>query len=280
MQFTTINANILKSVYRTRNAWAHKGDYGKLLVVGGGLGGFGAPFSVALAAFRSGSDYIKVFGPKGISVASLLAVGIMFYEYSKSMLDAGSIEEIDKFRDWAKVVEVGNGIGTEGTRELVNHIVRTFNKVVLDADGIKVVDKNLIDSHVLITPNSYEFSLLYGSAPSQDLETRAKQVKELANKHNCVVLLKGHYDIISDGKEVFVNKINSVYMAKAGTGDIIAGVVAGLISQGASFLDAARAAAYIVGAAGRLAAKQKREGLIPIDIVETIPQVIMRRSEI
>ncbi len=101
MQFTTINANILKSVYRARNAWAHKGDYGKLLVVGGGLGGFGAPFAVALAAFRSGSDYVKVFGPKGISVASLLAVGIMFYEYSKPMLDAGSVEEIDKFKNWA-----------------------------------------------------------------------------------------------------------------------------------------------------------------------------------
>ncbi len=276
----SINANILKLVYRSRSPWAHKGDYGKLLIIGGGLGGFGAPFIVAHAAQRSGSDYIKVFGPKGIVYASLLSLGVMFYEYEKSMLDDKAIDEIAKFKDWARVVEIGNGIGLENTKELVNYVVKSFNKVVIDGDGIKVVDKKLLDSHVLLTPNSYEFSLLYGEQPSKDLDERAKQVKELANKLNCTILLKGHYDLISDGKDVFVNKVNSVYMAKAGTGDIVAGVAASLISQGVSFFDAAKAAAYIVGAAGKIVAKQKREGVSPLDIIEAIPSVIIRKNQL
>lgn len=273
-----IKAEILKKVYRQRNPWSYKGNYGKLLVIAGGIS-FGSEVLVSLAAQRSGCDYIKVFGPKGSKEFGFLYPQIIFLEYERDRFDKKAIESISELMNWSKVIVVGNSIGTDKEQEeFVNGLINKYTgKIVIDADGIKVVDKRLLGPNILLTPNSYEFKLISGEEPSKDLNTRASQVKSFANKYNTNVLLKGHYDIFSDGRDVYFNKTNSVYMAKPGTGDVLAGIAASLIAQGNTIIDSALASAYINGYAGRLVSKEKGPALSPLDIIEKIPLVINKK---
>lgn len=272
-----VRPDIIKKVIPKRDPWAHKGDYGKLLVIAGGFS-FGSEVLVSLAAQRVGCDYIKVFGPKGSKNIGYIYPEIIFLEYSKDILDLNAMEQLNPLLSWAKAIVIGNSLGLGKDQEnLVNEIASKYQgKIVLDADAIKMINKNLIGPNMLLTPNSYEFKLLSGEEPLKDLEGRAKQVLSVASKLNTTILLKGHYDVISDGRDVFVNKVNSVYMAKPGTGDVLAGIAGGLLSQRNTILDAALASAYINGSAGRLAAKEKKSSLSPMDIIEKIPFVISR----
>jgi NAD(P)H-hydrate epimerase len=146
----------------------------------------------------------------------------------------------------------------------------------LDADALKQVNPDLLNRNVLITPNSHEFEVLFDTKISKNVEERVKAVKESAKAYGTTILLKGHVDIISDGDQAFINKNNSVYMTKAGTGDTLAGICAGLIAQGNGLLDSACAAALINGYTGRSIARNRRESISPIDIIDAIYTTITK----
>ena len=106
------------------------------------------------------------------------------------------------------------------------------------------------------------------------MNERKKFVKQEAKKLNVVILLKGHIDVISDGKKIFLNKTGTPYMTKGGCGDTLTGICGALLARGVSRFDSACAAAYVNGKAGELATKRYKEGLLATDLIENIPKVI------
>jgi NAD(P)H-hydrate epimerase len=152
--------------------------------------------------------------------------------------------------------------------------------MVIDADAVRALSANpklLHGKQTIITPHSNEFKELTGVELSTKVEERAKHVKEWAHKLGTTIILKGHVDIISDGKSVAMNKTGNPNMTKGGFGDMLTGVCGALIARRKNKVDlyeAACAAAYINGKAGDLAAKEKGIGLLPTDAIEKIPEVI------
>jgi NAD(P)H-hydrate epimerase len=148
---------------------------------------------------------------------------------------------------------------------------------VIDADAIHAISLNkkfLKRKNFVVTPHTYEFYVLSGIKVGKDLKERIRAVKEVASELKTTILLKGHIDVISDGKKIAINRTGSPYMTKGGLGDTLAGICGALLARKANCFEAACAAAYINGKAGELAAKKYKEGLIASDLIEEIPRVI------
>jgi NAD(P)H-hydrate epimerase len=279
MTYITIKENILKRVYARRPPWSRKGDFGRVLVLGGSYYYTGSPALVALAALRTGSDFVKILAPKRAADAcaafspELVSVPLPSDTFSRE-----SLPEAEEQAEWATVVTLGNGIGVgERQTEFINSLLKTMKKpIVVDADALKVLDKSLLHRKLLLTPNSHEFKVLFGREPGADISERISLVKEKAREFDTNILLKGHVDVISDGEEVYVNKINSVYMTKAGTGDVLTGICAAVAGMKNNLILSASAGAVINGYTGRSISKTLKESLSPMDIINNVHSTITK----
>ncbi|MCK4967493.1 MAG: NAD(P)H-hydrate dehydratase, partial [Candidatus Aenigmarchaeota archaeon] len=143
---------------------------------------------------------------------------------------------------------------------------------VIDADAIAAVKLNkkiLKGKPFVITPHRGEFKELAGKEASKETTL------ELAKKLGCIILAKGHIDLISDGKKVFQNDTGNPYMAVGGTGDVLAGIVAALLARGIKPIDASVMGAYITGRAGDIAASLVGESMMATDVIDSIVQVVL-----
>ncbi|MCL4399477.1 NAD(P)H-hydrate dehydratase [Candidatus Parvarchaeota archaeon] len=279
MNFRTVDNKILGRIYRKRNPWSYKGNFGKLLVIGGSAEYTGSPALVALAASKAGCDFVKIAAPRrSADVCASFSPEIITHQLDGPCLTKESIDDMGELIRWSKTISLGNGIGVgEKQSEFVNRLISSMDKkTVVDADAIKLLREDNINSRLLLTPNTNEFNVLFKSKLSNDVQERARIVKEKARQYNTTILLKGHVDVISDGEEIFLNKINSVYMTKAGTGDVLTGICSGIMSQGNTPLESAIAGAFINGYTGRTLAKIKKEAVSPLDIINNIYSTISK----
>jgi NAD(P)H-hydrate epimerase len=175
----------------------------------------------------------------------------------------------------ADAMVIGGGLGrTKDVIAVVKEILKkTKIPTVIDADALYAITERL-DQNYILTPHSHEFAILSGIQPSTELHKRILEVKLLANKLNCTVLLKGHVDIVSDGVSYATSSTGNPYMTKGGMGDILAGICGALLARGVAPFEAATAAAYINGKAGDLAARHFQEGLLASDLFTFIPEAL------
>ncbi len=277
MIYTTLNEKIIKTVYKKRDNWSHKGNFGKVLVVGGSEEYTGSPAIVALSALRAGVDLTKIIAPRrAADTCAGFSPEIITEAVNAAELNSGAFHRIKEESEKYNVMVLGNGIKTGYEQTiLVNKILKEIGmKIVLDADAIKVADTNQLTKNIVITPNSNEFKILFKEDPSKDLEKRIKQVYEKARQFNTTILLKGHVDVISNGENTFINKNNSVYMTKGGTGDSLAGITAAMMCQNNNPVEAAAAAAFINGYTGRTVAKRERESFSVMHLIDSIGDTI------
>src|SRR5437870_4733754 len=179
----------------------------------------------------------------------------------------------------ADAIAIGPGLGdAEGTLDAVKEIVRSVSlPLVVDADAVRAVasdPKCLVGKRAVITPHSREFQTLTGRALPDAPEERAEIVREAAKAFGATILLKGHVDIVTDGTRVKFNYTGNPGMTVGGTGDVLCGVVTGLMSKGMSPFDAARLGAFTNGYAGDLAFKVKSYGLTSVDVAENLGRVL------
>jgi NAD(P)H-hydrate epimerase len=262
---------------------SHKGQFGRLLVVGGSEIFSGAPSLAALAAYRAGTDLVFVAAPEktaqSISAMSPNLITI------KLPGDNFAPTHIRLLRDQivnASTVVLGPGLGmsskTIAAIRRIIPIIRHYRKpLLLDADGLKalgVVKKRIFDKSVVLTPHPGEFQAVSHKVPSRDMEVRSSEVKAFAESVGAIVLLKGHTDVISDGEHLKLNNTGNPGMTVGGTGDILSGIVASLMAQGVDSFRAAVAGAFICGAAGDLANEQYGYHLVPTDLLEYIPKIM------
>lgn len=270
---------LIKKIYIPRPAWSKKGDFGKLLVVGGSLQYSGSPIFNALAAYRAGCDIVKIAAPEEAAEAVKAYLPDMIaYPLEGDHLSKSHVKTVLDMQKDADAIVIGGGLTrNNAVLDAVRAIIKkTKIPTVIDADAIHAVAKGKIKlrKSFVVTPHSHEFFVLSGKKPSSDMEERKRMTKELASSLGSVILLKGHVDVISDGKKFALNKTGSPYMTKGGFGDTLAGIVGALLARGVPAFDAACAAAYINGRAGELAAKKFGESTMASDLLWNIPNVI------
>ncbi len=279
-----VTSSILNRVYKKRNAWSRKGDFGRLLVIGGSKMYTGAPFLCGMAALRAGCDLVTVAAVERAANTAAKNLNLITCPLEGDFLAGKHAKELEKLIKGKDAVAIGNGLGRE--KETIKTAIGFLRSnelpSVIDADAIYAVsqDKRAIKNNCVLTPHAGEFCVLTGEKVSNNTEERTSAVKNAAAKTNSVILLKGRADVISDGRRTAVNRTGNVFMTKGGTGDVLAGVCGSLLAQGTEPFYAACAAAYISGAAGDMAAKEKKQSLLATDVIEKIPIVLERANQI
>ncbi len=277
--------DVLK-VRKPRPPDSHKGDFGRLLVVGGSETYFGAPAFVALSALRVGVDLVYVAAPHDAAMAvSSYSPDIITIKLKGERLSEGHLPTIESALSKVDAVVIGPGLGLDD--ETVRAVTGYFQleqalkkPTVVDADALKISAKirHWRLERSVLTPHAGEFAILTGKHPADDMEERSSQVRKAAFEKHATVLLKGPVDVISDGDLVRLNRTHNPGMTVGGTGDVLSGVVGGLVAHGFGTLDSAVAGAFVNGAAGDLAVKEKGYHITASDLIGYIPAVLDRPS--
>jgi NAD(P)H-hydrate epimerase len=262
-----------------RETNSHKGQNGNVLVVGGSNEYSGAPALAALSALRSGADISIVACPT--SVASPIR------SYSPDLIVKGLSDNYINFDDTSKILEIskkadsmviGCGIGMEEETSLaLNEMIEKIQKpIVIDADALKILDSNLISEHrneIVLTPHKAEFKAFFGVDIPEKLSQKIDIVSEYSKECTCTVVLKGNVDIISNGESVKLNDTGNPGMTVGGTGDVLAGLIGGLLAQGHNAYESAYLGAFINGTAGDIAKKEYGYNYLASDVLKYIPKV-------
>ncbi|KXG74457.1 bifunctional ADP-dependent NAD(P)H-hydrate dehydratase/NAD(P)H-hydrate epimerase [Thermotalea metallivorans] len=282
-----ITADMVQAILPQRRKDTHKGNYGKAYIVAGSTGMTGAAMLTCEAVLRSGAGLLKVAIPQSLNnimeVRLTEAITVPLPELKKGVVGISDIEKIIKTMQESDVIAVGPGSGQ--TRELEEVLRNIFEAatipIVLDADALNALAHRqeilkLIKSAAVLTPHTGEMSRLTNIPVEEINRNRIQIALEFAKKWNVILILKGARTIVAspDGK-VFVNTTGNPGMATAGSGDVLTGIVTGLLAQGIQPIKAAIAAVYLHGVAGdRAAARLGEYGLIAGDIVLELPYAI------
>lgn len=271
-----IKKSILNEVYKRRSKDSQKYDFGHLLIIGGSKLYSGAPALAALAAYRAGVDVVTVASPeRPANIIASFSPEIITYPLKGEYLGKEHLKELQDLIKNKNAILIGGGLEkrTE-TQEAVLRFLSELNiPCVIDAEAIHAVakDQSVLKKMFVVTPHVHEFYILTGvDLKKKDLNDKIKIVKEYAAKLKTTILLKGAVDIISDGKKIALNKTGNSFMTKGGTGDTLAGILGSLLAQGKDPFIASSAAAYMNGKAGDIAAKEKKQAIIPTDIINSI----------
>lgn len=265
-----------------RNPVAHKGDFGKVLLLCGSVGYTGAAYLAAMGALRSGAGLVYLGVPESIYAieAMKLNEAIVFpLPDEKGMLCRKVLPKIMELLPKMDAVLIGCGLGqSQGTLEVLSAVMEYAQcPVVVDADGINLLSKHKYllrgrKAATILTPHDGEFARLMGHLPGED---RTKSVMDAAGELDCVMLLKGHETRISDGTVCYHNCTGNPGMAVGGSGDLLAGIIVSLIGQGLPAVKAAAVAAWLHGAAGdRCAEEIGQYGMLPTDMLCVLPRLM------
>jgi len=277
-----VSSSILRKVYPPRPKWAHKGQYGRLLVVSGCRRFTGSPIFVGMAAYRAGCDLVFIAAPeRAADKAARFSPCLITEPLKGALLNMKNIGQVRSIiadtKPTAMVIGPALWRHPDTFRAIRIIIKESEIPMVIDADAIRAVAgaKGVLKGKTaVITPHANEFLALTGERVSNHVEERAGAVKRWARRLHQTIILKGHVDIISNGKEVLLNKTGSPLMTKGGMGDTLAGICGAYLARGCEPLASAAAAAFVNGKAGELAAKEKGESALATDLIEKIPAAI------
>ncbi len=281
MRMEELNHEQVLALLPDRDENAHKGDFGKILLLCGSLGYTGAAALAAMGALRSGAGLVYLGVPESIYAieAVKLTEPIVFpLPQEQGMVSTAALPEILKRLERADAVLVGPGLGqSEGTLAVTQTVLENARcPVVVDADGINMLSRHmdiLRERHAptVLTPHAGEFARMGGKI-GQDRLTAAR---EFAKEFGCVLLLKGHKTVITDGDKSYVNRTGNPGMAVGGSGDVLAGILVSLLGQGLEPLTAAACGAWLHGAAGDICAEKIGQyGMLPTDLLEVLPRLM------
>ncbi len=264
---------------------SHKGTFGKVGVIGGSSGMAGAPALTGLAALKIGSGLVRVAVPENVqgTVAGyspeIITVGLKGME---SLLKVEDLNIIEKLMEQSSVIALGPGLGvSDRTTKVVSKILQEFQSpVVLDADGINSLrDLDLLSERrgsLVMTPHPGEMARLLDKDIEEIQSRRIDFSREFASKYNVYLILKGAATVIAlpDGN-IYINPSGNQGMATAGSGDVLTGLITGLLAQGMNIEEAAILGPYLHGMAGDLATDQiSSYSMIAGDIISYIPETI------
>ncbi len=276
----TLTSSIVKSYIPPRKTGSRKGENGTVLVVGGSYYYHGAPILSSIAALRSGTDLVYTAVPK-INVQSTRATSpnLIVIPLVDQKLTRGAVNKllgsIPKSLDSATI---GMGLSiadSESLKLLVKSLLDSDVRLSLDASAlIPGILEWIGNKNCVVTPHAGEFKRLFGVAPPDSQKERVKTVEKFAKDNSITILLKGPTDVISNGTTTFVNPKNLAAMTVGGTGDVLSGLVAGMLAKNRKPLESAAAAAYINGLAGKKVQQKFGFHMTSMDLLDFIPIVM------
>lgn len=283
-KYELTDKEIIHSIYKPRNRFSHKGNFGHALIIAGSYGKIGAAVLASKACLRSGVGLLSCHIPKcGYDILqTALPEAMLMTDFNSSFITKIE-DDLSKY----KAIGIGPGIGTASETKLM--LRQVFNNykdpVVLDADALNnmATQKDLfglIPPGSILTPHPKEFERLFGETTNdfEKIELASQKAKEL----NVVIVLKGHHTLIAipEGKALF-NSTGNAGMATGGSGDVLTGILTGLLAQGYSSVDAAILGVYLHGLAGDIAAERlSMEAMMAGDITESLGQAFISIAEI
>lgn len=281
MKIRTLNHQDVLSILPDRAPDSYKGDYGKVLLLCGSRGYTGAAALAAMGALRSGAGLAYLAVPESIYIieaVKLTETIVMPLPDRDGKLSEASVGEVRTLMEQKDVVLIGPGLGqSAGTFAVVKAVLEEFQgPVVLDADGINLIaaHKDLLRGRTgptILTPHAGEFARIADACTGDRLVDSVA----FASEYDVTLLLKGHRTIITDGNVAYINYTGNPGMAVGGSGDVLAGMIAGLLGQGLKPMEAASCGAWLHGAAGDICAQQLgMYGMLPSDMLSVLPRLL------
>ena len=274
---------------KPRPAEAHKGDFGRVCIIAGSVGMSGAAALAGRAALRAGAGLVRVATP--ISVLPIVAAiepsftTIALPEDGSGRISAKAINAVLEAAGQNDATAFGPGIGISAAiRSILEKLLDQQNlRLVIDADGLNNLAgiKNWparLKAKLILTPHPGEMIRLWSGLLREELPAdRREQARQLAQRTNTVVVLKGAGTVVTDGEKVYINKTGNPGMATAGSGDVLTGIITALLGQGLSDFDAAVLGVYIHGLAGDIAAEKFGQvSLMTTDIIDSLPDAFLK----
>ncbi|OGS39399.1 MAG: NAD(P)H-hydrate dehydratase [Elusimicrobia bacterium RIFOXYD2_FULL_34_30] len=288
-----LTADYIKSIFPKRSIDSHKGDYGHTLIIAGSKQFTGAAVLCSMGCLRAGSGLTSLAISESLYIPitkrllpEIITITLPDKNYSisekatKILLDYIIERKISS-------IAFGCGISREPHTKIFTERFLIKNKIpiVIDADGLNNIQKNVkilknMKAKKIITPHPAELSRLTKISITDIQKNREKIALKFAKDYKLICVLKGYETVISDGEKIYLNTTGNPGMAVAGSGDVLTGMIAGLIGQTENLLDAACLGVYLHGLAGDLAAKEKTEiSMLPTDLIEKIPDAIKNNGD-
>jgi len=251
---------------------SNKGTFGKVLNIAGSDYMRGAGYLSSISALKIGAGYVEILSSeKVLDTVSNLAPEIVLVPISK----------LDEVINDATVISIGCGLSTD--ENAVKLFQKTLNlrknqPIIIDADGLNILSKMEFnfDRKAILTPHPKEASRLLDCSLDVVLKDVKTSALKISKKYNCITVLKTHQTIVTDGEKFYQNKTGNSALAKAGSGDVLCGMITGLVAQGMNLFDASALGVYLHGLAGELASKDLTEyGVLATDLVCYIPKTIL-----
>lgn len=267
---------------QARSPLAHKGDFGHVLIVAGSSGKMGAGILAARGCFRSGAGLVTYALPETAFEkfdATLSEVMLeALPDHHSGALHPNCISRLDELLKGKSAIVLGPGIGTlPETAKVVHHLLQTVHvPMVIDADALNCLSEHpewqalLNDRHVL-TPHPGEMARLIQKTTLDVQDDRLGVARSFAERTQSILVLKGHHTLIAYNQQVAINPTGNPGMATAGMGDVLSGIIGGLLAQGLEPLDAARSAVFLHGLAADLTGDQ---GLLASDVANALPKAV------
>ncbi len=275
-----INIEDIKELFRERNKEANKGDFGKVGILGGSINYSGAIklASMSLTSLRSGCGLVRIIVPS--KTVNMLGPYIL----EQTIFAYDSLEDIQRAITDLDVLAVGMGWAAKAEHlGILEYILLNFKgKLIIDADGLNTLVGHLdllkeSQANILLTPHLKEFSRLTNIPIKEIKEQETSVVHTFAKENNVTVLLKGSTTMITDGKDIYLTKYGTPGMATSGSGDILSGILAGLLGYLEFNLLTVSAATILNGLAGKLAEEKYTDiSMIARDTIRCIPQAIKK----
>ncbi|MCL1078476.1 NAD(P)H-hydrate dehydratase [Parashewanella spongiae] len=268
-----IQSDFLKGKLGQRAKHIHKGDSGKVTVIGGDIGMPGAVRLCGEACLRAGSGMVAVISrPENLAVVLAHRPELMFCP--AEFVDM----EIYHRLGWASVLVLGPGLGREGWGlNLFKATLLSEKPIVMDADALYFLSKNpQKQSNWVLTPHSAEAARLLGSSVVEVEADRFQAVKALQSRYGGVVVLKGAGTLICDGEQTVVAAVGNPGLASGGCGDVLSGIIAALIAQGVDLASAAKMGVVVHGYAADIAVSKGERGMVASDLMTPIRHIINR----
>jgi len=271
-----------KVLWKPRPAMSHKGDFGRLVVIGGSENFTGAPAYSALAATKCGVDLVYVASPeKTAQTISSYSPDLITIRLPGNHLNPGAIPELERWLKIADTIVLGPGIGLhDDTVEFVwkvTQLAESLSKrLVLDADALKIFGRRRrrIRTPTVMTPHAGEFAALSQRKAPDDLGLKVEAANQVAKEIGSTIILKGPIDVITDGTRTKLNRTHNPFMTVGGTGDVLTGIVGALMAQHVEPFQASVAATFLNGLAGEILVKDDGPAVTSSSLVEHIPRAM------
>ena len=275
-----LSATTIENFIAPRKSTSRKGENGIVLVVGGSYIYHGAPILSSLAALRSGTDLVYTSVPK-INVASTRSISpnLIVIPLVDQKLTLGAVKKlVGALPRNLHSATIGMGLAIQEKNSLL-HLVKSLLdrdvRLSLDASAlIPEVLPILANKNVVVPPHAGEFKRLSGEILSDSTSERINLVEQNALKYGITILLKGPTDVISDGNMTYLCEKNTPAMTVGGTGDVLSGLVAGLLSNNRNCLESAAAASFICSLAGKEIQSKLGLHITSMDLIDELPNVM------